>query len=115
LTDQTAQVRDDALTVLADLLGWCVTPARWEEVEQVIESLGGGLDLADPDQLAALSQATFTLELAAPTRITRIDKYAVPAPDRVRERINHLIHELKRPEGLDEAAATTGAPVDQDL
>ena len=103
MTDQSAQLRDEALSVLRDVLEWSLTPAGWEAVTGTLDSLGTGLDLADPDQLAALNEATIALELAGPVRITRIDKSAVPAPDGVRDRVNQLIHELTRPERSDGA------------
>jgi hypothetical protein len=97
MTDQQDRIRDDALSVLRDVREWCLPPARWAEVADVVDGLGTSLDLADPEQLAALNEATITLELAGPLRITKIDKSAVPAPDRVRERVNQLIHELAAP------------------
>ena len=97
MTNQAAQARDDALAVLRDVLEWSLTPAGWRDVEEAIGGLESGLDPAGPDQLFAFSQATVRLELAAPARITRIDRPAILAPDRIRERVNHLIHELERP------------------
>jgi hypothetical protein len=65
-----------------------------EDVADVLDGLAEEVNLANPDQLDALSEATIALELAAPARIIKIDKDAVPTPDRIRERVNHLIHEL---------------------
>jgi hypothetical protein len=97
MTGETAQIRDDALDVLADVLEWSLAPARWAEVEAALATLVDRPDLADPDQAAALSDATIRLELAGPARISRIDTSAVPVPAEVRERVNHLVHELTRP------------------
>jgi hypothetical protein len=85
-------------------------PTRWEDVEGILAMLGDRLNLADPKQLTTLHQATVTLELAGPVRITIVDKAAVSVPDKVRERVNHLIHELERPENaadLDDDSGTT--------
>jgi CATRA-Associated Small Protein len=103
MTDQSAQIRDEALSVLRDVLEWSLTPARWEDVAGTLDGLGTGLDLADPGQLGALAEATIALELAGPVRITKIDKSAVPAPEGVRDRVNQLIHELTQPERADDA------------
>jgi hypothetical protein len=97
MTDELTQVRDDALDILRDMLDWSMTPASWAEAEAILDRLGSAPSLADPDELARLSDATIALELAAPPRITKIDKSAVPVPDQVRERVNQLIHELARP------------------
>lgn len=100
MTDQSAVIRDTALSVLRDVLEWdSLTPAGWDDVAGILDRLGTGLDLTDPDQLAALREACIALELAEPTRITPISTAASPAPDRVRERANRLIHELT---GFDE-------------
>jgi hypothetical protein len=97
MTDQLAVIRDTALSVLQDVLEWDnLTPARWDDVARILDRLGTGLDLTDPDQLAALSEATIALELAAPIRIITIETAGAPVPDRVRERANRLIHELTR-------------------
>ena len=109
MTDEVAQVRDDALNVLRDMLKWSMRPSRWAEVEEILDGLGDVPNLADPDQLARLSSTTVTLELIAPVRITRIDKSAVPAPDPIRERINHLVDELARPLPLADPQEDTGA------
>jgi hypothetical protein len=102
MNDQLSQVRSDALVVLRDMLHWRLPPARWEEIKGVLDSLERGLGqelaLADPEQLAALSQATITLELAGPVRITRISAAGTAMPDAIRDRVNHLIHDLAIPE-----------------
>jgi hypothetical protein len=109
MTDELAEVRDDALNVLRDMLKWSMTPARWAEVEEILDGLGGVPDLADPDQVARLSSTTITLELAAPVRITKVDRSAVPASDKIRERVNHLVHELARPVQPADLPEETGA------
>jgi hypothetical protein len=97
MTDRAAEIRDDALSVLRDVLEWSLAPVLWEDVGEVLDGLGERLDLAAPEQVAALREATISLELAASARVTRVDKDAVPAPDRIRDRVNELIHELARP------------------
>jgi hypothetical protein len=97
MTEEMAQVRDDALNVLRDMRKWSMTPDRWAEVETILDGLGGVPSLADPVGRARLSSATITLERIAPRRITEVDKSAVPAPDKIRERVNQLVHELARP------------------
>jgi len=108
LTDQVAQVRDDAQDVLRDMLEWSLVPARWADVEDALDVLDAKLDLTGPEQLAAFSDATTTLELSAPVRISRVDKLAVPVPDKIRERVNHLIHELGQPGDGDDPDEDSG-------
>ena len=87
------RIRDDALTVLAELLRWELPATRWSEVEKTLDALNAGLDLDDLDMLA---EATIALEQAGPVRIKRIGEGAPrePAPPPVRERIGDLIVRL---------------------
>jgi hypothetical protein len=94
VTARPAQVRQHAREVLLDVPRWSLTPSGWAAVSAILDTLATGLDLADPDQLAALAEASVALELSAPERLTEVDKAATPAPDSVRERVNVLIHEL---------------------
>lgn len=99
MTGRPGRSRNDAVNVLRDVLRWRLTPDRWGEISAILDMLGTGLDLTDPQDLAALTQASVSLELAGPELITEIDKAATPAPDRVRERVNSLIDELTQPKG----------------
>jgi hypothetical protein len=101
-TDDLAEVRRDALSVLRDMLGWRLSTARWEAIAGSVEALAAYLDLGD---LAAARDIVIQLELAGPVRITRIGAVpAQPPPPPVRERVNHLIHRLS---GGESRAATT--------
>lgn len=82
----------DALDVLGDLFVWQLVPLRWQRVEQILDSLTEALATGDAD---TLRDATAELELAGPVRATRIGATpVVPAPESVRERVNHLVHSL---------------------
>jgi hypothetical protein len=85
--------------VLQDVLRWRLTADGWAEVSAILDELEAGLGLTGPDQLTALTMASVALELSAPERLTPIDKLAVPVPDRVRDRVNVLIHALTPPAG----------------
>ena len=92
MTDGSAQIQEDALNVLRDVLLWELSPARWEGIAGVLEALAADLELGD---LGTLAEATIELELAGPVRITRIGATPTePPPPPVRERINQLIHSL---------------------
>jgi hypothetical protein len=104
-----AEVRDDALSALQDVLEWSLTPAHWEDVEELLDRMGDVLDLAGTGQRDALIEATVALEQAGPVRLTKIDKSAVPVPGQVRDRVNHLVHELTRPEQADDSRGVPGA------
>lgn len=97
----------DALSVLSDLLDWRLPPARWAEIEEILDSLGIGFDLADQDQRGALRSATIELELAGPVRTSRIET-GTPPPGRVRERVNELKHVLSMPADLATSRETDG-------
>jgi hypothetical protein len=82
---------DDALDVLADLLVWQLPPPRWEPIGEIVARLEAALAADDP---AAFHEATVDLELASPTRITRLGESTTPAPEPVRQVANRLIHTL---------------------
>jgi hypothetical protein len=109
MTGRPDQIQRDARDVLLDVLRWRLPPDRWAEISAILDNLGTGLDLADPDQLAALAEASVALELAAPELLTEIDKLTGPAPDSVRERVNFLIHELSPPARQDSDEASRAA------
>ena len=91
-TEDLVEVGQDALSVLQDILGWKLSPARWEGIAGSVEALAAYLDLGD---MAAAREIVIQLELAGPVRITRIGAVpAQPAPRPVRERVNQLIHRL---------------------
>jgi hypothetical protein len=91
-TEDLAQVRQDARSVLQDMLSWRLSAARWEAIAGSVEALAAYLDLGD---LAAAREIVIQLELAGPVRITRIGAAAPqPPPGAVRERVNQLIHRL---------------------
>lgn len=91
-TDDLAEVRRDALSVLRDVLGWRLSAARWEGIAGSVEALAASLELSD---LAAAEGMVIQLELAGPVRVTRIGALPTqPPPAKVRERISQLIHRL---------------------
>jgi hypothetical protein len=110
VTAQPDQIRSDARSVLQDVLRWCLTADGWAEISAILDKLEAGLDLTGPDQLAALAEASLALELAAPPRLTEIDKLTAPVPGSVRERVNVLVHELTRParQDTDETSGAAG-------
>lgn len=84
---------EEALETLGDVLMWQLAPARWEAVQTAIAAVEAAHAAGDA---IALRRATVELELLAPIRITRIgDEPTVPAPERIRERTNQLIHSLE--------------------
>lgn len=104
--------REDALDVLQDALVWRLTGGRWRAVEQALEAIAGALAAGDSTVFRA---AVCDLELAGPVRAVRVeDASTLPAPQRVRERINELVHTLDgsrradRRDGDDDAAAAAG-------
>ena len=105
MTDTSTQIRDEMLSALRDVLDWCLIPAGWEQVEAILGDQEEALDIGDMDQLIALTQA---LELAGPLRLTEVDHDAVPVPDQVSERVNHLIHRLAQPGSPGDADRDTG-------
>jgi hypothetical protein len=86
------ETKADALDVLNDLLEWQLAAQRWERVERIVDALAEALAAGDAD---ALREATAELEVAGPVRITRIGATPqIPAPERVRDVANHLVHVL---------------------
>lgn len=91
-TEDLEEVRQDAVSVLQDMLSWRLSAARWDAIAGSVEALATYLDLGD---LAAARDIVIQLELAGPVRITRIGALpSQPPPPPVRERINHLIHRM---------------------
>ncbi|WP_158852132.1 CATRA system-associated protein [Saccharothrix deserti] len=94
LDDESA---DDALTVLGDVRSWQLTEVRWATVADVLAALAGAVERGDVEGLRV---ATIELELASPTRITRIGaEPAVPPPPPVLEIVNSLVRRLVAEDG----------------
>lgn len=83
---------DISLGILRELLEWRLAPDRWQAVEAVVGRLAAARAAGDE---TAFRRAAGELALSGPGRVTRIGTVpAIPAPPRVRERVNHLIHSL---------------------
>jgi hypothetical protein len=97
LDDEWQRARRDAVTMLRDVLGWNLPPARWERVRQVLAQLAAAA--AEPGP-AVLREVTAALELYAPVRVgTRLgDEPYGPAPRGIREQVAELVETLQ-PEG----------------
>jgi hypothetical protein len=91
-TEDLEEARQDAVSVLQDMLSWRLSAARWDAIAGSVEALATYLDLGD---LAAARDIVIQLELAGPVRITRIGAVpSQPPPPPVRDRVNHLIYRL---------------------
>lgn len=83
------------VAVLTGALAWRLSPEGWEAVGHALEELAaaGGR----PDSPAG-QRALAALLAASPGRVLRAGAGAaapgLPAPPRIRERVNHLVHEL---------------------
>lgn len=89
------EARADALDVLRDVLAWQLVEDRWQRVAGVLETMRTAVAAGDS---AMVESATAELELASPVRVQRIGAISVrPAPEIVRERVNHLVHTLHGP------------------
>jgi len=87
-----AELRADAVDVLTDALQWRLTEARWTAVGPVVDALAAAVRAGDA---AATEAAVAELELLGPVRATPIGaEPMVPTPERVRDEINELVHEL---------------------
>jgi hypothetical protein len=97
MTDDAARIRDDALDVLRDILGWEdvrgweLPPARWQEIAEILETVESAQASGDLD---ALATAIKQLELLGPKRTPIGSTPTVPPPLPVRERVGRTIHEL---------------------
>jgi hypothetical protein len=90
--DLDAESADDALMVLDDVTSWHLAEGRWATVTAALVSLA---DAAERGDAEAFRAATIQLELASPTRITRIGMApAVPPPPPVLEIVNSLVRSL---------------------
>jgi hypothetical protein len=93
-----------ALNRLNQLLLWRLAPGQWHPVEPIIDTMAGAVAAGDSDALRA---GTADLEMVSPLRVTRIGSGPeVPAPERIRDRANHLVHLLGG------VASTQGEPAE---
>ncbi|MGH3922449.1 MAG: CATRA system-associated protein [Pseudonocardiaceae bacterium] len=87
-----SQAREDARDALRAISRMRLTGGRWEVVEQAVAALGTALAAGDS---TAFSEAVCDVEQDGPLRGTGLgDEPTVPAPERVLERINVLIHTM---------------------
>lgn len=90
--DAIAEAKLAVLDVLTDVLQWRLPKAHWTRVTEIVQSIDRALSV---DDLVALEAATSDLKFAGPIRITRIGAPPqVPAPRRVRDRINSVVDSL---------------------
>jgi hypothetical protein len=80
-----------ALDILTEIPHWRMPEPRWDHVAELVDAIGTALTTGDPDLLRTTRSF---LEQASPFRVPRIDPAAVSPPQKVQERINHLIHSL---------------------
>jgi nucleoside phosphorylase len=79
----------DALEVLGDVPLWRLPVARWEPIAEILTAMAAARDTA------ALTAATYRLELSSPGRYTNLGSVpVVPPPRRVHLLHNHLEHAL---------------------
>ena len=98
---------DDALDVLQDIVLWELTPARWQQVEQIIERIGVALSTGDT---GGLRSAVADLELSGPTRALRIGSTTIQGiAEPVLERRNSLVHALEKTSKGDPGPRPEGA------
>ncbi|WP_329108014.1 hypothetical protein OG792_05700 [Micromonospora sp. NBC_01699] len=94
----------EMVRTLGDTRKWTLTADQWQEVDQLLVVIENAVAARDTE---TLRRAGADLELAESVRITRIGSVPrVPPPERVRERVNRLIHSLT---GTD-----AGAPTEKD-
>ncbi|MFB6655547.1 CATRA system-associated protein, partial [Streptomyces microflavus] len=92
------QIPSPVAAVLSGTLGWRLSPEGWEAVGQALDELAAAGGSAD----TPAGQRAFAALLAAgPGRVLRAGAGAaapgLPAPPRIRERVNHLVHQLTTP------------------
>lgn len=101
-------MRTEALEILQDVLIWRTRPDAWKEISRIVEAMAEAVSSDDPDALAA---RTGDLELSSPLRVIRIgDTDGDPAPEHLRERVNHLIHALEPSDPAEETDAAHEPP-----
>lgn len=84
---------ENAREVLSDALEWKLTDSRWNSADKI---LGRMILALDTDDVAAFRRAEIDFEEASPNRVVPMKggPPEIPAPERIRLRINHLIHRL---------------------
>jgi len=89
---QWRRARDEALSVLNDVLLWSMPAARWEQVREAVANVAVAAATSNPD---ALSQAIDRLDLYSPMRVdVRLGDLA-SATRPVREQIAELVDILR--------------------
>ncbi len=102
-----------AMDVLGDALCWQLPPGRWDAVGAVVDTMAEALTRGAD---TPFRQSVTDLELLGPVRgFSAQNPPREPAVDRVRERINELLHTLgqarpAREPGPDERAADEPDP-----
>lgn len=93
MPDIDDEAKAEALDILTEIPSWRMPEPRWDHVAELVDAIGTALTTGDPDMLRT---ARNFLELASPFRVTRMNPAAVRVspPQKVQERINHLIHSL---------------------
>lgn len=92
MNDSMPALEHDALAILVELLDWQLSPARWDGVAGVLDSLAASLTDGDLD---TFTMGIRRLEEAGPVRIIRIGTVPrTPPPPPVRDRANELIQKL---------------------
>lgn len=91
-TPPDANLRADALDVLADVVQWRLTSTRWATVRGALDAMRAAYDAGDVD---ALREAVCDLELAGPVRANSLvgEEVGEPPPP-VYEVANTLRHDL---------------------
>ncbi|OHV31189.1 hypothetical protein BCD49_32105 [Pseudofrankia sp. EUN1h] len=101
-----AKRRDQALQTLRLASRWRLPADQWDEVAEVLARL---LDALRTGDLAAFGEAAANLMFLGPNRnVSDVDgPVGEPAPPKIRERLNTLIHILSEP-SLDLASPPGG-------
>ncbi|MER5650400.1 CATRA system-associated protein [Streptosporangium sp. NPDC002524] len=87
------QITAEALDALRDVLDWSATPAHWETISPIIESIADALARGD---LSALHAATIELDLASPYRVIKVgDEEERPPSKKLREQVVYLVHTME--------------------
>ena len=84
------EARAEAAELVEDAFQWRLTPARWNQVESILDVLIEALHNGDESTIRV---ATADLELAGPVRVGRLGD-AQPTTDPVRDRLNETKHLL---------------------
>lgn len=94
VADTAADLREDALNLLRDALSWDMPEAEWRLADDAVRRMRLAIDGEDA---AIFRQAFVDLDDVCPLRGKKAGtEPEVPAPERVRDRINDTITELGR-------------------